>query len=796
MKAGGGVVKVEEVRVGVFLSDCDGQISKILDFKDLTSYAEKLPGVVYVRQNNEFCAEKGLKIIKDAIKAEKLNRIVVSADEPVTCTVRVGEAIQEAGLNPYLSEVIYLREHCALPHRSEPEKATQKARAMLRAAVEKVKLAEPLETLKYPVRKSALVIGGGIAGIQAAINLTDMGFPVHLVEREPFLGGLAARAGRFFPTDDCALCIGSSSCSLHGVTQTSRKCLYRSGFSEIPNLKILTNANVVALEGEPGNYKVTVDKKIGAPAFAHGYPDIRIADEQFYKFAEQKQEAPPTDSAPSERLTLDVGAIVVATGFEEFDASVIKEYRYGVYPDVVTQLELARMLDAFGPTGGALTRPSDKSRPRRVVMIQCAGSRDARYNAYCSSICCMIALKHSLIIKDKYPDVDVQICYIDIRSWGRGHEDYYERAREAGVKFVKGRPTEIVEDPETKKLIVDTEDELAGKLAELEADLVVLSTAFIPSKGTNELAQTLGLELDGDGFFKEYNAKVRPTETKLRGIYLCGGATFPKDSPTTALHAASAAVKAAKFMAQDFIVKDRKTAMVDPELCGDCEFCPVTCPYGAISLEETEDHNTARRDLRSAFALNVAKQKGGHFVVRIDDQKCEACGICVGTCPLNAIDLRQARESQILAQVKALTSNEDDAGPIVLAFCCAECGGTSVDSAGMAAMEYPANVRVVKVPCTGILKIHHLLEAFNMGADAVMVVGCKVDGCHYEEGSTKAQRKVELAKKLLELYGIEPERLEMFHNIYIEGNQFAQQAKTMTQRAETLGPIQRKIVEG
>lgn len=768
-------LEMETIRIGVFLSDCNGEISEILNFNELKSYIRKITGVVYIRQNGEFCQEAGLTIIKDAIKDEKLNRIVVSADEPVTCTVRIGKAVKEAGLNPHLIEVVTLREHCALPHHNEPEKAARKARVMLLAAIEKAKLLEPLETLRYPINKSALIIGGGIAGIQAAINLSDLGFPVSLVEREPYLGGIAAKAVKFFPTDDCALCVGASSCDLKGVTKTSRKCLYRSGFSELPNVNVLTNAKVVDVKGGPGGYQVTIEKTV-SPSLTHGYPEIYIIDDQFRKFASEGTKKifnPKPESAGVDRVSIDVGAIVVATGFEEFNAGKIEEYQYGIYPDVVTQLELARMLDAFGPTSGSLMRPSDHSVPKRIVMIQCVGSRDERYNKYCSSICCMVALKHSLIIKERYPETDVQICYIDIRSWGRGHEDYYVRAREAGVKFVKGRPTEIVEDPENKNLIVDTEDELLGKFVQISADLVVLSTAFVPSKGTKELAELLGLELDEDGFFKEYNPKVRPTETKLRGIYICGGATFPKDSPTTALHAASAAMKAARFLNAGEFVKDQMTAIVDSELCGDCEFCPVTCPYGAITLTEWKEN---------------------HVVAEVEDRKCEGCGICVGTCPLNAIELRHFKEDQILAQVKALVQQEEFKEPSVLAYCCSECGGTVVDSAGMAAIQYPTNVRVVIVPCTGILKIHHFLQAFKLGADGVMVVGCKINGCHYEEGSIRAKRKVELTKKILESYGIEPERLEMFHNVYVEGNEFAEEAKAMTKRVLTLGQLYKNII--
>jgi coenzyme F420-reducing hydrogenase delta subunit/ferredoxin len=291
---------------------------------------------------------------------------------------------------------------------------------------------------------------------------------------------------------------------------------------------------------------------------------------------------------------------------------------------------------------------------------------------------------------------------------------------------------------------------------------------MVPAEGTKELADLLGLELEEDGFFKEYNAKLRPTETKLRGIYLAGGTTFPKDAPTTSLHSHSASLKAAKFLNTGKILKDQRTAVVNEDYCGDCEFCPVTCPYGAISLVPTTED---------------------HFVARISDLKCEGCGVCVGTCPLNAIELRHSRPNQMLAQMKGLMSVNGTTKPLVLAICCSECGHTAVDSSGMAKMTYPANVRVMKVPCTGILQVHQLLEAFKAGAQGVVVVGCKSDGCHYEVGSQQAAKKVDLAKALLKEYGIEPDRLEMFNMVYIEGDKFAETAQMMTERLQALGPL-------
>lgn len=801
---------MEEAKVGVFLSDCGKQLSEILDFEALTSYVKKIPGVAVIARGSEFWRGKGLQAILDGIKDGKMNRVVVAESLPKLSEINIAEAVEKAGLNSYLVEVIDLKDHCAWPHRKTPSEATEKAKAMLLAAIERTKLLEPIKKLEFPAAQSVLIIGGGIAGIQAAVDLADLGCEVHLVEKEPFLGGLAARAGRFFPTDDCAICIQSPASDVKTITHTSRKCVYRSGFSEIPNLKISTNSKVIKVEGVRGDYKVTIEKKpryvnetkcvlcdkctavcpVEVPDEYNAnlntrkaiymnipsvYPPVYVIDEDVCKFHDCSKcvEICPTNAIDldekSQQVTLNVGAIVIATGFEEFDASVIKEYHYGHYRDVVTNLQLARMIDGFGPTNGTIIKPSDGKPAKKIVMIQCVGSRDRRWKPYCSSICCMISLKHATLIKSAFPDADITICYIDIRTTGREHEYYYERAREMGIKFVKGRPTEIWRDPKTGKLSVDVEDALLKRFLELEADLVVLAPAMVPAEGTKELAEMLGLELDEDGFFKEYNAKLRPTETKMKGIYLSGGVTFPKDAPTSSLHAHSAAVKAAKFLTMGKIVKDQRTAVIDEDYCGDCEFCPVTCPYGAISLEETTD---------------------GHFVAKVSDLLCEGCGICVGTCPLNAIELRHSRPDQMRAEMKGLMSVNGTGKPLVLAICCAECGHTAVDSSGMAMMSYPANVRVMQVPCAGILQVHQFLEAFQAGAEGVMVVGCKSDGCHYEVGVQKAEKKVELAKTLLKEYGIEPERLEMLNMVYIEGDKFAHAAQNMTKKLQKLGPLE------
>ena len=803
------VSKMEQPKVGVFLSDCGKQLSEILDFDALTTFVKGVPNVALIARGSEFWRGKGLQTIVDAVKSGKINRVVVAENITKISDVNIAQAVENAGLNSYLVEVLDIKDHCAWPHRNAPKEATEKAKAMLLSAIERAKLLEPIEKLEFPALKSALVIGGGIGGMQTAVDLTDLGFEVKLIEKQPFLGGLAARAGRFFPTDDCAICIQPPSSDVKTITHTSRKCVYRSGFSEIPNLNILTNSSVVAVEGVPGNYKVTVEKKpryvdpdkcvacdkcvsvcpveapdeynanmtnrkaiyINVPAV---HPQVYVIDEDACKFNDCAKcvsvcptNAIDLDQKP-EQVTFNVGSIIVATGFKEFDASVIKEYHYDEYPDVITNLELARMLDGFGPTDGEIVRPSDGKPAKKIVFVQCAGSRDRRYNPYCSGICCMISLKNASLIKEANPDAEVSICYIDIRTTGREHEYYYERARDMGIKFIKGRPTEIYADEDKGKLIVDVEDALLKRFLDLEADLVVLATSMVPPEGTSELAKMLDIDLEADGFFKEYNAKLRPTETKQKGIFLCGGATFPKDAPTASLHAHSAALKTAKFLNSGKIVKDLRTAFINDEYCGDCEFCPVMCPFGAITLEPTTEN---------------------HFVARVNDLLCEGCGVCVGTCPLNAIELKNSKQNQIAAQIDALLSVNGTSKPLVLAICCQECGHTAVDSSGMAKMEYPANVRVIKVPCAGIVRVNQILDAFKAGAQGVMIVGCKTDGCHYEIGSENAEKKADSAKVLLKEYGIEPERLEMFKMIYIEGAQFAEAVQMMTDRVAKLGTL-------
>ena len=790
--------------IGIFLCDCGEQITKLLDYKQLAESARSLPNVAYVERHSALCNTDGLELLRRKVSEGGVNRIVVGSCSPKICEIRFQNAVERGGLNRNLLDVVNLRDHCAWCHLEQSEEANCKAKAMLAGAVLKAPFLEEVPDLRFPLNSNVLILGGGIAGIQAAIDLTDMGYNVNLVERQQFLGGLASQLVRFYPTDDCALCV--SSCQLAGVSQTSRKCIYRAAIGDIPNLNVFLRTNIVDVKGAVGDYHLAVEKKpryvdlkkcidcgaceavcpVEVPdefnaglvkrkaiykASTAVYPPVYAIDEATCLFKDCGKcvgvcptNAIDLDEKP-EKAELNVGAVLLATGFEVFKPTALVEYKYGILRDVVTHQELARMIDPLGPSDGKVVRPSNMDEAKKVVMIQCVGSRDEKHYPYCPGICCMISLKHAILIKEKYPDTDVSICYIDIRTPGLEREEYYAKARELGVKFVKGKPSEVYENPETGRLTVEVEDELSRQLLELDSDLVILSSTLIPASGTDETAKMFKLDLGKDGFFKEYNRKLRSGETKLRGIYVCGCANGPKDIPSTSLNASGAAFKAAKLLGSKFLVKPQKTAVVDENVCGDCESCPVMCPYSAIEL---------------------VKNQEGHLRARVSDLTCTGCGLCVSTCPVGAIRLRGWSEDQIEAQMKGLLSIRRNGEPVVLAICCDECGNNVTDAVGEAKVQYPANVRLMRVPCTGNIRVQHLLNAFSLGADAVMVVACKEDGCHYEIGSEVAERRVKMTKAVIKEMGIPPENLEIFHMVYIETDDFAKAAKTMTERAKQL----------
>jgi len=644
----------EKPRVGVFICHCGTNIAGVIDVKELAKYAKSLSNVVFSTDYAYACSEPGQKLVRDKIKEHNLNRIVVAACSPRMHEHTFRSALKEAGLNPYFLEMANIREHDSWVHIYEPEKALEKAKDLVAMAVERAKLLEPLEKMKVSVNKSALVIGAGIAGIQAALDLAEAGYKVYLVEREPSIGGNMAKLDKTFPTMDCAACILTPK-----MVEVARN----------ENIELITYAEVKEVSGYVGNFFVKVLKKpryvdeslcTGCDLCSQVCP-IEVPSEFDYKLGSRKAIYVPFPQAvplvytldadacigcgrckevctieaikfeqEEEELLLNVGAIVVATGFKIFDARRKPEYGYGVYDNVITSLEFERLINASGPSKGKVLRPSDGKEPKKIAFIQCVGSRDEKTNLYCSRVCCMYAIKNARLYKEKHPEAEVYIFYIDIRAFGKGYEEFYKIAQEEyNVRFFKGRVSRIYENEENKNLILLAEDTMLGKPVKGEVDLVVLSVGMEPNYGAEELAKKLGLSRSADGFFAEAHPKLRPVDTLVDGVFLAGTCQGPKDIPDTVAQGSAAAARAITLLSKNEIEVEPITAYSTPELCIGCRICESLCPFGAVKVSR----ETKKAEVNQAL--------------------CKGCGLCVGGCPTGAIELRHFKDEQILAQIKA-----------------------------------------------------------------------------------------------------------------------------------------------
>jgi len=519
----------EELRIGVFVCHCGLNIAGVVDVEEVTEYAKTLPNVVFAIRNRYTCADPGQEEIRKAIKEHRLNRVVVAACSPRLHEPTFRRCIAEAGLNPYVFEMANIREFSSWCHPSTPKEATEKAKEIVKIAVAKARLLRELKTIEVPVTNKALILGGGIAGISAALDLGEMGFKVYLVERSESIGGHMAQLDKTFPTLDCSICIEGPK-----MVDVSRH----------PNIEIISYADILSVQGFVGNFKVKIRKNpryiiaencTGCGECRDVCP-IEFPNEWDLNMGVRKAISVPFDQAvplvytinmdhciecykcvdacgarqainfdqKPEEIELEVGTIIASTGFDIYIPDDTSLYGYGRFDNVITALEFERLILAAGPTGGKVIRASDGEKPHSVVFIQCVGSRDVNKYEYCSGFCCMYSLKDSILLKEKYKDdVEVYILYIDMRTNFKGYEEFYRRARDLGINFIRGRASKIAEDPKTKNLIVHAEDMTLGEPIELEAELVVLSTAAIPSKGTDEMARILSVTRGADGFFME-----------------------------------------------------------------------------------------------------------------------------------------------------------------------------------------------------------------------------------------------------------------------------------------------------
>jgi len=645
-------VSEEEPRIGVYVCHCGLNIAGVVDVEEVAEYAKTLPNVVIARHYVYMCSEPGQEMIKRDIKEYNLNRVVVASCSPAMHEPTYQRVIEEAGLNRYLFEMANLREQCSWAHAPWPDRATEKAKDLVRMAVAKARLLRPLEPRKVKVHPSALIIGGGVAGIRAALDLAERGFHVYIVERKPYLGGRVAQLNKVSITHEDAM----------ELLEPMLKAVQESG-----NITVYTNSEVKEFGGYLGNFEVTIRQKprfvtsacnacgkcaevcpVEAPdeynmglsnrkaiyIFYEGaYPPTYTIDPDACTKCGKCAEVCPVNAInlneqPREEK-IKVGAIIIATGFDPYEP---KEYGYGLYKDVVTQLQLERLLSPRGPTGGRLIRPSNGEPVRAVAFILCTGSRVPE-RPYCSRICCTVSLKNAIIIKKEHPDVDVYILYRDIRAFGKGQEEYYAEARRLGVIFVKfsqEEPPEVTE--EGGRLRIRVKDLLTGAPVELRVDLVVLAEALLPSAGSKDLGIKLGVSVGPNGFFKEAHPKLRPLDTMVDGVFIAGAAQSPKDIQEAIVQASGAASRAAIPLSQGEVEIEPIVATVDTLKCKGCGRCEDVCEFGAVKVEPDE---------RGVPHANV------------NEALCKGCGACTVICPTGAITIQHFRKEQLLAMVMA-----------------------------------------------------------------------------------------------------------------------------------------------
>ena len=652
-------------RIGVYVCHCGTNIAGIVDVAEVRDWAEqrlKDRGVVIARDYKFMCSSLGQEMIEKDIQELGLTRVVVAACSPHLHEPTFRNAAKNAGLNPYLVELVSIREQVSWVH-TDKAAATEKAKAVVSGGVERVIHDEPLEPLRVPINQATLVVGGGIAGIQAALEVADAGFPVYLVEREPSIGGHMAQFDKTFPTLDCAACILTPRMVSAGTHR---------------NITLLTWSEVENVSGYVGNFTVTIRKraryvntelctgcgicqekcpkkvidqiyeaglgyrKAVYTPFPQAVPKYPVIDKPNCTYfikgtCKACEKFCPTNAIDfkqeDEWMTVQVGNIILATGYDLFDARRIPHYGYGRLANVYTNLEFERLSNAAGPTNGEIVLRDGKTKPRSVGIIHCVGSRDRNYNNYCSAICCMQSLKFAHLVHER-TGATVYNFYIDIRTTAKAYDEFYQRVLEEGTLFVRGRVAEVTDaarKPEEEgRLIIQVEDTLAGKQRRIPVDMVILSAGLEPRADSKETAKLFGISCSADGWYIEKHPKLDPVSTMTEGIFIAGCNTGPKDIPNTVSQGAAAAARVLGRIQQKEIFLEPVRASVDQDKCSGCRICNNLCPFNAISFLED----------RKVTEINAAL--------------CQGCGTCVAACPAGAISGTVFSNEQVLAQIDGL----------------------------------------------------------------------------------------------------------------------------------------------
>lgn len=660
----------ETLKIGVYVCHCGTNIAGVVNVYEVSQWAGeelKQHGVVIARDYQFMCSSPGQEIIENDIRDFGLNRIVVAACSPHLHEKTFRIACERAGLNPYLCEMVSIREQVSWVHKDKVE-ATKKAKSLIFGAVRKVAHHNALESITVPIHPATLVVGGGIAGIQAALEIAESGSQVYLVEREPSIGGHMAQFDKTFPTLDCSACILTPKMVSVGSH---------------PNIKLMTWSEVVNVDGHVGSFNITVKKKardideevctgcgiceekcpkkvvdqqfeagigyrkaIYRP-FLQAVPNFPVMDRKnctYYKNGKCKvceKFCPTTPNSiqfdqEDQLIDFTVGNIILATGYKLFDTRRIPEYGYGRYPNVFTSLEFERLCNAAGPTGGKIVLRDGVTVPKSVGIVHCVGSRSARYNKDCSAVCCMYSLKFAHLVKER-TGATVYNFYIDIRTTSKDYEEFYQRLLDEGTQFIRGRVAEITDAARTKeekgKLMIHTENTFTGRRFRCPVDMVILSAGVEPQADASEVGKMFGIACGSKGWYTEKHPKLDPVATMTEGVYIAGCAQGPKDIPSSVAQGAAAAARVIGLINKGELQLEAVRAQIIDEKCSGCKICNSVCPYNAISFNEERK------------------------ITEIDEALCQGCGTCIATCPSLAITGLQFNNEQILEQLEGLLTD-------------------------------------------------------------------------------------------------------------------------------------------
>ena len=777
----------ERPDTALFICRCGSNIAGVIDIDALKERYEEYD-LTLVDVDDHLCAEQGLRTLTDNIKKSKAKKVVIAGCSPHLHKDLFTEAARDAGIDPGHLQIANIREQCSWVHVDNPKAALNKAAAIIDSCLALVKESNPILLRKTEVTRRALVIGGGVAGLTTALRTAEAGIETIIVEREGFLGGHMAKWDKLFPTFDCSICILGPI-----MTRVARH----------PLIRIITLADITNIEGTPGSYTVTVNQHAryvdietctGCNKCLEVCP-VDVVDSYNYGLGKRKAIVRPSmDAVPlapfidmencvgcqscagvcepkslrfddvDKLEEIEVGAIIVATGFQPFDARLVEEYGYGENLSVITSAELERLINPEGPTGGRIISPATGEIPKQIVFVPCVGSRSQRLGRpYCSRVCCTAAVKEVVQIKQQLPDSETFVFYTDMRTFGKGYEELYERAaKDHNVRFIRGSIGDVVYDPATEKTMIRAEDTLLRRIVELDVDLVVLMIGMDPDPSNRKIADLLKVPLDENGFFLEQHPKLNPSSTFSRGVFLAGVAQGPKDIADTVAHAGLAASRVIDLLSREKVEIEACVPSFTPEPCLRCLACVKTCTSNAITYDSV--------------------------IPEINLVACRACGACVAACPSGALDLPCLTNEQLTKSVKAAVAS-NPIRPSIVGFLCRWCAYSAADRAGTARLSYPPNLIPIEVPCTGRVGSQIILTAFAEGADGVALLGCHEQDCHYRSGAKRAKDRTENLRKIIEASGIDGRRLYFGSASASEGERFANHVIEFNRLITSIGPL-------